>query len=256
MPYLYETHLHTSEGSACGEVTGPDYIDYMIGKGYSGFVVTDHFFTGNCAVDRTLPWDERVHLYCEGYRKAKESAEGKDFDVIFGIEYNFDGDEFLIYGLDGKWLLDNPDVIELDRQSLHKRVNASGGIMVHAHPFRERNYLKDIKLTPDACDGIEVYNAANSDNMNALAYRYAQQLRLPMTGGSDIHYFHDRPMGGVLVPHRVTNTVEFKDAFTAGLMTPVQVKDGKITPVTELPEQINPQDGPTFPVFLTNPDID
>ena len=251
MSYLYETHLHTCEGSACGEVSGPDYIDYLIGKGYNGMVVTDHFFTGNCAVDRTLPWKERVELYCEGFRKAKEASEGRDFDVIFGMEYNFDGDEFLIYGLNRQWLLNNPDVMTLDRHGLYKLVKQSGGIMVHAHPFRERNYLKDIKLTPDVCDGIEVYNAANTPNQNALAYKYALQLKLPMTGGSDVHYFHDKEMGGVLSPNRITSTVEFKDALMAGLLTPVSVFEGRITPVDQIPEQINPAGNPTFPVLLT-----
>lgn len=251
MPYLYETHLHTSEGSACGEITGPDYIDYMIGKGYKGIVVTDHFFTGNCAVDRSLPWAEKVRLYCDGFRKTREASAGRDFDVIFGMEYNFDGDEFLIYGLDEQWLLDSGDITGLGRQELHEKVRESGGVMVHAHPFRERNYLRDIKLTPDVCDGIEVYNAANTANMNALAYEYAVKLGVPMIGGSDIHYFHDRPMGGVLVPHRVTDTSGFAKLILDGLTTPVQVKDGKVTPVTEITEQIRPTEAPSFDVIFT-----
>ena len=56
MMYLYETHLHTSEGSACGEVPGAAYIDFMKNRGFTGMIVTDHFFNGNCAVDRSLPW--------------------------------------------------------------------------------------------------------------------------------------------------------------------------------------------------------
>ena len=29
MGYLYETHLHTCEASACGKVHGEDYISYI-----------------------------------------------------------------------------------------------------------------------------------------------------------------------------------------------------------------------------------
>lgn len=94
--FLYETHLHTSEGSACGEINAADYIDFMKGRGFDGMVVTDHFFNGNSAVDRSLPWRERVLRYTEGFKKAREAAKGKDYDVLFGIEYNFDGDEYLI----------------------------------------------------------------------------------------------------------------------------------------------------------------
>ena len=249
MQYLYETHLHTVEGSACSRVAGADYIDYMIGRGFAGMVVTDHFFTGNCAVDRTLPWQEKIALYCEGFRRAREAAQGRDFDVIFGIEYNFNGDEFLIYGLDEKWLLDNPDIEKLDRRGVYARVHEAGGVMIHAHPFRERGYLKDIKLTPEICDGIEVYNAANTDNQNALAYEYAEKLGLPMIGGSDLHYFHDNALGGVQLPYRVSDTFAFAKAFLAGDMTPAQIKDGRVTPVAQLKEQTIPAEDPSAEVI-------
>ena len=44
MGFLYETHSHTCEASACGKVHGEDYISYMMDKGYSGMIITDHFF--------------------------------------------------------------------------------------------------------------------------------------------------------------------------------------------------------------------
>lgn len=249
--FLYETHLHTSEGSACGEISAADYIDFMKGRGFDGMVVTDHFFNGNSAVDRSLPWRERVLRYTEGFKKAREAAKRKDYDVLFGIEYNFDGDEYLIYGLDEAWLLDNEDIMALDRRGVYRKVHESGGIMVQAHPYRERNYLKDIKLTADICDAIEAYNASNCDNQNALAYEYAQKLKLPVIGGSDIHYFHDRPMGGVLLPRRVDNTVDFARALIAGEAVAVQVKDGGTTPIKDHPELTHSEHGPTVPVLLT-----
>ena len=36
MSFLYETHLHTCQASACGKVNGEDYIPYMMEKGYAG----------------------------------------------------------------------------------------------------------------------------------------------------------------------------------------------------------------------------
>ena len=32
MGYLYETHSHTCEASACGKVHGEDYISYMMDR--------------------------------------------------------------------------------------------------------------------------------------------------------------------------------------------------------------------------------
>ena len=44
--YIYETHLHTSEGSACGVTTGAEAVRAYKKIGYSGIFVTDHFFNG------------------------------------------------------------------------------------------------------------------------------------------------------------------------------------------------------------------
>lgn len=247
--YLYETHLHTSEGSACGKVRGAAYIDHMISRGYDGMIVTDHFFNGNCAIIDDLPWDAKVARYMEGYRNALAAAEGRDFDVLFGVEFNFEGDEYLLYGVDERWLLENEDIMWQTRREVYRRVHSAGAVMVHAHPYRERFYLSDIKLTPGICDGIEVYNAANADNQNALAYRYATELGLPMTAGSDIHYYHDKPMGGVLLPQRIGSASEYADILTGGGAVPVRVMNGSAHDVRDIEELTVPSGAPTMKVF-------
>ena len=247
--YLYETHLHTSEASACGKVRGADYIDFMKSRGYSGMIVTDHFFNGNCAIIEDIPWSEKVRRYMSGYEGAKAASAGKDFDVLFGVEFNFEGDEYLIYGIDERWLLENEDVIWLPRREVYKRVHDAGAVMIHAHPYRERYYLSDIKLTPGICDGIEVYNAANNDNQNALGYQYAKSLGLPMTAGSDIHFFHDRPMGGMLISDRIGSCGEYKDCLMAGGAVPVKVTGEGMTDVRTIQELMVPAEPPTMKVY-------
>ena len=246
--YLYETHLHTSEVSACGKIRGADYVDYMISRGYNGMFVTDHFFNGNCAVDSRLDWKERVDGFACGYRNALEAAAGKDFDVLFGIEFNFDGDEYLIYGVDIGWIKDNDDITCVPRREVYHRVSQAKGIMIQAHPFRERSYLSDIKLTSDICDGIEVFNAGNTPNQNALALRYARKLGLPMTSGSDIHRQDDRAMGGMILPQRIREPGEYVDAVRSGEAVPVRVYNGTVTKVTEIAEFMTRPDDPSFPV--------
>lgn len=246
--YLIETHLHTSEASACGKVSGSDYIDFMISRGFNGMIVTDHFFNGNCAVPRDLPWDKRVDWYMSGYEKALAASRGKPLDVFFGIEFNFDRDEYLIYGVDRKWLLENDDILDLDRNQVYERVHEANAIMVNAHPYRERYYIDDIKLMPSICDGIEIYNAANPDNQNALGYQYAVKLGLPMTAGSDIHFFHDNAMGGMLLPGRIGDVNEYKTAVMERQGVPVKVDLDKITPVEEISELTIPAEEPSLPV--------
>ncbi len=245
--YLYETHLHTAQASACGIANGEDYIDHMMSLGYQGMFVTDHFFNGNSCVP-ALPWKERVKWYASGYDRAFAAAEGKDFDVFFGIEFNFKGDEYLLYGVGVDWLLKNEDLLGLSRQEVYSRVHEGGGIMVHAHPYRERGYLSDIWLTPEVTDGAEVYNAANPDYQNALGYVYAEGLDVPMTAGSDIHRLHHDAMGGMLFKRRIKDERDFARAILGREGVPVRVFEGRIEPVKGIRELTETEEKPTLPV--------
>lgn len=249
MAYIYETHSHTSQASACGRVAGRDYIDYMQKEGYNGMIITDHFFNGNSAVPRDLPWKERVEMYVSGYEDAHAAAKGTDFNVMFGIEYNFEGDEYLIYGVDKKWLLDNGDILDKSRKEVYKIVHQGGGIMVQAHPYRERDYLTSINLTPSIVDGIEIYNAANDDNMNALGYCYAKELDVPMSAGSDIHFYYDGPKGGMRFEEKIETVQDYAKAFMERRGTPVMLFNGKVKPVEEFGSLRIPEHGPTFEVI-------
>ena len=99
MPYLYETHMHTCQGSACGRSTGKEHVHFYRDAGYTGIIMTDHFFGGNTAVDRTLPWKERINRFWIGFEDAKEEGDRVGLDVFFGLEQHYRGDEYLIYGL-------------------------------------------------------------------------------------------------------------------------------------------------------------
>ena len=252
--YIYETHLHTIEASACSGTPGEDYIEYMQELGYSGIIVTDHFFNGNCAVPRSLPWKERVERYCSGYEHALEKAKGTDFVVMFGVEFNFQGDEYLLYGIDKNWLLENESVMTMTRSEVHRAVNEAGGIMIQAHPYRERDYLDTIRLAPHACDGVESFNAANPDYQNAWGYKYAREHGFLMSGGSDVHRTIQENLGGTSFPYKINTIQEFVKAFKAGDGIPVYMRDtdapnAKFLPVSECPELTNTDKEPTLPVI-------
>ena len=42
--YLYETHMHTKESSACAHNTGAEMARAYKEAGYTGIIITDHFF--------------------------------------------------------------------------------------------------------------------------------------------------------------------------------------------------------------------
>ena len=104
MPFLYETHMHTCQGSACGRATGKEQARVYKEAGFTGIIITDHFFGGNTAVDRSLPWEERVDLFWKGYEDAKEEGDRIGLDVFFGLEQNIHFDEYLIYGLTKEYI--------------------------------------------------------------------------------------------------------------------------------------------------------
>ena len=197
--FKYETHLHTKQGSACGRDGGQDYIEPFFKAGYSGIFVTDHFFGGNTAAPREGEWKHRVDVYCSGYEAAYARAQefnkendllgtDREFKVFFGIEQTFDGDDYLIYGLDKHWLYDHPEIEHIRHPELFDVVNREGGLMIQAHPFRLRGYIKAIHLHPRDVHGVEIYNAGNRAFENDLAEHYAKEYDFPVTSGSDIHW--------------------------------------------------------------------
>jgi hypothetical protein len=186
--FLYETHLHTCEGSACGVSPAAEYIQRYIDRGFTGIMVTDHFFNSNCTADRHLPWKEWVKRYCAGFEHAREEGARRGLDVFFGWEETFDGDDYLIYGLDREWLLEHPEVVRWTREEQWRETRTYGGCVVQAHPFRQHDYIRTIHLSPYFIDAVEAANEGNHDaRYDALAHEYARTLRLPAVAGSDIH---------------------------------------------------------------------
>ena len=159
--YVYETHLHTSQASACAQNTGRELAIAHKEAGYTGIIVTDHFVYGNTAVDRSLPWQDWVHAYCAGYRDALAISKEIDLDVFFGWESGYKGTEFLVYGLDEEWLMNHPEIKDASIKEQYEIVHEAGGIVFQAHPYREESYIPKIRLFPDDVDGIEVFNGSN-----------------------------------------------------------------------------------------------
>ncbi|MBO5575821.1 MAG: histidinol phosphatase [Ruminococcus sp.] len=188
MEYLYETHCHTSQASACGMVSGEELARFYKQKGYDGIIVTDHFFNGNTAIDQSLDWKTKCELYCSGYEQAKRVGDEIGLTVMFGIEYSYEGTDLLTYGVDKAWLIAHPEVMEIDVHEYIKLVHESGGMIVHAHPFREAWYIKMIRLLPYEVDAVEVFNAGNPDpEFDRRANWYADSYGLVKTAGSDRH---------------------------------------------------------------------
>ena len=217
MQYRYETHCHCAQCSMCARSSSQMMVRAYHAAGYAGMVLTDHFIFGYTAVPATLPWEERMRRYYQAYLDAKAVGDSLDFDVIFGLEHAYgDGKEVLIYGVELDFLLVNPDIPNISLDELVSRVHEAGGIVVPAHPYRDRYYV-NIAVEPraDIVDGIEVYNAWNAPGENSKALALAQTKDFIMTCGGDIHESGDSLIGaaGVVLPYRVRNSKDFADAL-------------------------------------------
>ena len=187
MSYLYETHLHTCLSSACGVSTGKEHVRFYRDQGYTGIIMTDHFFGGNTAVPRNLPWEERIDLFWRGYEDALEEGLKVGLDVFFGLEQNFDHDEYLVYGLSREYMKAHPELEHWTRRQQLEEVHGQGGAVIQAHPFRMRGYMDLIRVGDLFADGVEVGNAGNTQLQDARCWLYAKEKGLLMTAGSDNH---------------------------------------------------------------------
>lgn len=199
---LYETHMHTSQGSACAHSTGEEMARAYHERGYTGIIVTDHFFNGNSAVPKDLPWTERVERFLKGYEQAKATGETIGLQVFFGWEYADRGPEFLTYGLGKDFLLAHPDMLSWPIEGYFRAVKEAGGFLVQAHPYRRAPYIREVRTYEKLVDGFEVQNIGNSDVAFDLeALRTARENGLYETAGSDEHD-HRRFRGGGMAFHR------------------------------------------------------
>lgn len=224
-PYLYETHLHTWQGSACSAATGYALAKAAHEAGYAGIIVTDHNWGGNTRVDRALSWEMWVREFQKGYLDAKRYADQQeDFDVFFGYEAGFCGTEFLIYGISPEWMAEHPEIKTESIEDHLRMVRRAGATVIHAHPFREEWYIPEIRLFPELVDGVEGINATHSCHKSTChnkkeyddrAVAYANAHGLPMTAGSDIHST-DLFGGGVAFSRRITSIADYCAAIRGG----------------------------------------
>lgn len=209
MSYLYETHMHTCQASACGVSTGKEHARYYKDRGYTGIIVTDHFFGGNTCISKELPWEKRIDLFWSGYEDALEEGLKIGLDVFFGLEQNHHGDEYLIYGLTKDYMKAHPELEHWTRKEQLREVHSAGGCVVQAHPFRIRGYMDCIRLAQPFCDGVEVANAGNAPLDDARCMRYAREFGLLMTAGSDNHHSPAQTLFGVELDQKLKSINDY-----------------------------------------------
>ena len=214
--FLYDTHIHTIETSPCGKIPAAETIDYYASHGYDGLVITDHLHQEFLDIaDTDHDWDIVVDRYLAGYNAAKKRGDEIGFAVIFGAEMRFtDNDnDYLVYGIDEKWLKAHPYVICQPAREFFKKYHDEV-LVIHAHPYRDGN----MTVFEDAVHGIELINTNirhNNwpDRALALCQRHPEYYR---QAGSDMHRPDDRCRAGIITDTPIHNSFEYADLIRSG----------------------------------------
>ena len=216
MGYLYETHMHTSQVSACAVVSAAEQVRAYKNKGYAGIIVTDHFINGNSTCPQRLPWKEKMKHIASGYVKAKAEGDKCGLDVFFGWEFTIRGSDFLTYGLDLRFLIENTNLDRMDIEEYSALVRRSGGYLAQAHPYRVEYYIeRQLPVDHRLLDGIEVYNSSMPCQTNEKAFAFARRYNLPMQSGTDSHGARNLFPSGVELGKKATSIFDIIDAVKA-----------------------------------------
>ncbi|HIE07477.1 MAG TPA: hypothetical protein EYP64_05490 [Desulfarculaceae bacterium] len=208
--FIIDMHLHTAPASPCAS----DSVEAMIAEaqriGLHGICLTDHNYLWSAAEIQSL---------CKKFT----------FPIFRANEIVTEQGDMLVYG----FYEDVQGIIKLSE--LKKRVQAAGGFIVAAHPFR--GFLTfgadDIGLTPEKArsremfqlvDGVETLNGKVTATENGLAREVAEGLKLPAIGGSDAHDSSSVGLYATAFTQPINNEVELLAALKTGDYQPVKFR--------------------------------
>lgn len=215
--YLTETHCHSSAGSACGKSTPEEQMDCYKALGYDTVFITEHFPISKKKFEMMeSSFEERVRKMLTGYERARVRGDEIGLRVLFAFEFGYHGSDTLTYGLGPEFIFAHPEIEGMNPVDYAALAHEAGAFLVHAHPFREANYIKYIRLYPRSVDAVEVYNACRTDEVNERAKRYAADYGLPFSAGSDSHRCYIPHYGGLLTKTPVESAGDLAEAIRTG----------------------------------------
>ena len=177
---LIDLHTHTHPLSYDSDLTPDALVEAAKRAGLDGVCLTEHDFF----------WDAE---------KAAALSRRHGFLVIPGIEVNTENGHVLVFGLD-RFVYGMHRLPELARL-----VEAAGGVMLAAHPYRRQlpfelreegdwsEALERAARNPiyQYVHAIELHNGRGRPRENGFTRALAERFSLPRTAGSDAHHVDD-----------------------------------------------------------------
>lgn len=202
---LIDLHAHSSGISHCCRIPYDTVIRTALDAGLDGIVLTNHY-QKNYVTDGDFAAFAR--RYTEEFRLAKAYGDTVGCKVFFGAEVTMerhDGAHLLLYGIDQRFIEENPTLFDLTQEELYRMVKAASGTLVQAHPYRKKKHLLDVRFL----DGVEVnchplYGKSDFADMVEIA----TENGLILTCGGDYHADTYRPRCGTYLPDHLQSGVE------------------------------------------------
>lgn len=202
---LIDLHAHSSGISHCCRIPYDAVIRIALDTGLDGIVLTNHYQKSYVTDGDYAAF---AHRYTEEFRRAKAYGDSVGCKVFFGAEVTMekhDGAHLLLYGIDERFIEENPTLFDLTQEELYRMVKAIGGTLVQAHPYRKKKHLLDVRFL----DGVEVnchplYGKSDFADMVEIA----TENGLILTCGGDYHADTYRPQCGTYLPDDLRDGVE------------------------------------------------
>jgi predicted metal-dependent phosphoesterase TrpH len=164
-----DLHVHTRERSPCARSSTDEMIRAAVDRGLDGLAITDH--------DRLVPTEDLAYL----------NAKYAPFRIFGGIEVTTHGEHVLVLGIHDEALEDRwwayPD--------LHAFVQARGGFLALAHPFRFSRGRLEVDVERFPPDALEVHSLNTPRRAERRIRQIAAHLDVLLLSNSDAHHRHD-----------------------------------------------------------------
>jgi predicted metal-dependent phosphoesterase TrpH len=200
-----DLHIHTRPKSPCSVIDPSALLEDARRAGLDGVCLTEH-----------------QNRWSAG--EVEELMQAGGIQVFQGNEITTNQGDILVFGYDREIR----GVVPI--QDLRKEVEAVGGLMIAAHPFRGFLLFGISQLQLDleqACkrsvfqhvDGLEIHNCKVTDPENDMARRVAERLGLLGVAGSDAHRLDEVGKCVTIFEREVRTEQELIEEIRAGRFT-------------------------------------
>jgi predicted metal-dependent phosphoesterase TrpH len=219
---LIGLHTHTKPRSWDSFLTPDEMVDLAKEAGLDAMVVSEH------------DWAWEVE-------EAAELAKRHDFTILRAMEINTEDGHILVFGL-------HEYKFGMHRShELADFVNAVGGVMIAAHPYRrqmpwkpedEAEYEEALRRATRNpayrfVTAVEVLNGRGTLDENEFSRRVCEEMHLPATGADDTHQHDekDQQMGRTATYFDADIRTEeaLIEALKSGRYWPIDLTKGKLT---------------------------